>query len=782
VAASASRRAGNLPAEMTSFVNRRDEIAQISRLLSGARLVTLTGVAGVGKTRLAMQVAARLGRTFPGGVWLVELAFLRDGDLLAHTLVYTLGIHDTGGDPLASLTEFLRERHLLLVLDNCEHLTEPCATLALALLRAAGQVRILTTSREVLRLAGEHVYQVPPLPTAEQGSPPGATAGHHAVELFAHRASAVVPTFTLTAENHAEVAEVCRRLEGIPLAIELAAVRMRVLSVEQLRSRLDDRFHLLRSGQRSRVPHQRTLRAAVDWSFDLCTPAERAMWALVSVFAGGFDLAAVEEVHIAVGASGSAVVDVLDGLVGKSILTAEERDGQTWYGMLETLREYGRDRLRAAGDEPRVRRGHAERYLRLAEQAEREWFGPGQIGWFRRLDREHANLRAALESFHATPDCEAGQDALRLAAALWFHWVFSGRVAEGRLWLGRALASAAGPTRARARAMVAHALLAGVDGDLEAVTRLASGARDLAERLGDQLTVAQAITRQAAIPNFRGDTAAAQALLIEALARFAALGESDNPYAVFSLNMLIGVRGQEGDRAGSAEIGRQVVAICQARGDTTLLSSTLIHLARAAWLAGELPEAAAHVHEAVRLQRSMLAPTSLARGVEQLAWITAARDGHGEQELAALLLGAADRVWRRCGLIKLLHTPYYGPHHRECEAAIRAAIGDEAFEAAFRRGAGMDIEEIVSFVAGESSAPGGAGLAVGAGGNQPAVLSRRERQVAELVAEGLSNKQIAARLVISRRTVDSHVEKILTKLGFTSRVQVAAWFAANSGD
>jgi non-specific serine/threonine protein kinase len=771
---------------VTSFVNRRDEIAQISRLLSGARLVTLTGVAGVGKTRLAMQVAARLGRTFPGGVWLVELAFLRDGDLLAHTLVYTLGIHDTGGDPLASLTEFLRERHLLLVLDNCEHLTQPCATLALALLRAAGQVRILTTSREVLRLAGEHVYQVPPLPTAEQDSPPAATAGHHAVELFAHRASAVVPTFTLTAENHAEVAEVCRRLEGIPLAIELAAVRLRVLSMAQLRTRLDDRFHLLRSGQRSRVPHQRTLRAAVDWSFDLCTPKERAMWGLVSVFAGGFDLAAVEaaveEVHAAVGTGGSAVVDVLDGLVGKSILTTEQRDGRAWYGMLETLREYGRERLREAGDEPRVRRGHAERYLRLAEQAEREWFGPGQIGWFRRLDREHANLRAALECFHAAPDSEAGQDALRLAAALWFHWVFSGRVAEGRLWLGRALASAAGPTRARARAMVAHAFLAGVDGDLEAVTRLASGARDLAERLGDQLTVAQAITRQAAILNFRGDTAAVQALLTEALARFAALGEPDNPYAVFSLNMLIGVRVQEGDRAGSADIGRQSVAISQARGDTTMLSSTLIHLARAAWLAGELPEAAAHVREAVRLQRSMIAPTSLARGVEQLAWITAARDGPGEQELAALLLGAADRVWRRFGLIKLLHTPYYGPHHRECEAAIRAAIGDEAFEAAFQRGAGMDIEEIVSFVAGESSAPGGAGLAVVAGGNQPAVLSHRERQVAELVAEGLSNKQIAARLVISRRTVDSHVEKILTKLGFTSRVQVAAWFAANSGD
>jgi hypothetical protein len=237
-------------------------------------------------------------------------------------------------------------------------------------------------------------------------------------------------------------------------------------------------------------------------------------------------------------------------LVAKSILTTEERDGQTWYGLLETLREYGRDRLSAAGDEPRVRRGHAERYLRLAEQAEREWFGPGQVGWFRRLDREHANLRAALEFFLDTPESEESQDALRLTAALWFHWLFSGRLTEGRLWLGRTVASAAAPTRARARAMVAHALLAGVDGDLETVARLASEARDLAERLGDQLTVAQAITRLATIPNHRGDTAAAQALLTEALARFAALGESDNPYAVLSRNMLIGVRFQVGDRAG----------------------------------------------------------------------------------------------------------------------------------------------------------------------------------------------------------------------------------------
>ena len=763
--ASDQQTVGNLPAQLTSFVNRRAEIGELGRLVSTTRFVTLTGTAGVGKTRLAVRVAARLSRRFPDGVWLAELAHLRDEDLLVHAIAHTVGIHDTDGDPLTALIEYLGSRRLLLVLDNCEHLIAACTRLATIVLESTGEPHLLATSRENLRVPGGREFRLAPLAADD---PAGAS---HAVELFADRAAAAMPTFTVTAENRADVAEVCRRLDGIPLAIELAAVRLRALSVRQLRERLDDRFRLLDVRRRTGTAHQRTLRTAVDWSFELCDPAERRLWACLSVFVGGFDLRGAATVAAAVGSGVPETADVLDRLVAKSIVLREERGGLGWYRLLETLRDYGRDRLRESGDEPAVGRAFGRCYLALAEQAEREWFGPAQLDWFRRLDREHDNLRAAVDLLLTEQDTEA---ALRLCGALWFHWLFSGRLTEGRWWLDRTLSAGATATRARARALVANAFRAGVEGNLEVAVATGTEALELARKLDDRLTTAAALARLASASTSRGDRAGARDLLTRSLDLYAAEGAADCPESVFPRNMLIWVLTQEGNREGAAATGERSVAICRAWGDETMLGATLVHLARAKWVGGDANGAVAVIREAILLRRSMPVPTTLARGIEHLAWIVATRGGRDDWERAAVLLGAGDRIWREFGLMRLLRTPLQAGPHGECEARVRAGIGDAAFETAFRRGSGMSVGKIVDYVAGKPARS----LPQAADDDPLGSLTRREREVAGLVAAGLTDKQIAAKLVISRRTAESHVERIMSKCGFTSRARVATWFVA----
>jgi len=765
---------GNLPAPVTSFVNRRSELAGVRRLLSVARLVTLTGVAGVGKTRLALAIGAEVRRAFPDGVWLVELAHVRDEALLAHTVAHALGLHDLAGDPLGSLIDFVRPRCALLILDNCEHVVDGCAALIDMLLSAAADLRVLATSRELLRLTGEHEFRVAPL-SVRAGAGDRRAAADHAVELFSQRAQAVAPGFRLDEGNRDDVEDVCRRLDGIPLAIELAAVRLRVLSVQQLRTRLDDRFDLLTGGSPAALPHQRTLRATVDWSFELCDAAERALWERVSVFGGDFDLRAVEEIYAELdgdGGTGEPVVTVVDGLVAKSVLVSEEHDGQVWYRLLETLREYGRQRLRDSGEEVRVRRAYGRRYLLLAELAEREWFGPGQAGWARLLHREQANLRDAVETLL---DVQATEDALRLCAAIWFHWLFSGWLAEGRVWLTRALAVPAPPTPARATALSVASFLASNDGSLQTARLLADEALELAERLDDQVVVARALTRLAAIRLYDGDAKAARPLVADALARLEAAGAGDGPHAVLARNVLAGACRLEGDIAASLEIYRQSMAVCEAHGDATLRTATLIHLARAEWLAGEVSAAVEHVKASVAMQRGCPIPPLISQAVELASWITADAGGVSQLRQAAVMFGAADRIWQDSGLRNLRDAPYFQRMHEQCEAKIRAGVGDAAFDAAFARGAGMSIADIAAEITGTDV---GKPVAGGAGHDEPvARLTGREQQVAELIAAGLSNRQIAGKLVVSPRTAESHVQSILTKLGFTSRAQVASYLA-----
>ena len=486
----------NLPAALTTFVGRRQDLAEVRGRLGATRLLTLTGVGGVGKTRLALEVAAASAPDFADGVWLVDLAAVRDPALVANATAAALGVPDLGVRPIADqLAAFLTHRTPLIVLDNCEHLVDACAELAHALLSGTPGLSILTTSRRALGIFGEHVFAVPPL------------APDDAVELLRDRTRAVRPGFEITDGNRAQVFRLCADLDGLPLAIELAASRLRTLSVDEAVNRLEDRFGLLTSGNRTARPHQQTLRALIDWSHELCAPAERLLWHRLSVFAGDFGLDAVEAVCAGDGIDRSEVLDLLDQLVVQSVVLPTEQNGLPRYRLLETVRQYGRERLAESGEEQRVLRRHHDFYLALAEGIADGWSGPGQWESLTRLCVEHADLRAAL-AHGGDP-----QATLALVGALRFHWCWGGFIGEGRHWLDRALAAAPEPTPARARALWVAAWVAALQSDHAAAYRWLDEAEGLGERLGDSVVCAH-------VQNLRGSLALSGGRLDEAVSFF----------------------------------------------------------------------------------------------------------------------------------------------------------------------------------------------------------------------------------------------------------------------
>jgi non-specific serine/threonine protein kinase len=768
---------GNLPLDLTSFVNRRQEIQEITARLSSSRLVTLIGPPGVGKTRLALRVGALRERAFFDGVWLVQFARLREADLVAPTVATTLGLADAvGADAVGRLVPYLRERQILLILDNCEHLAAECAALAHTLLTRVPDVRMLATSRQALGVAGEHVWPVGPLPVAVS-TPARNLVGwrrpderaSHAVALFAQRAAAVAPEFELGAGNRAEVAEICRRLDGIPLAIELAAARMRSLTATQLLARLDDRFRLLITEDPGALPHQRTLATTVDWSHELCNPAEQAMWARASVFAGEFDLEAAEQICVGGPITRADVADLLDRLVAKSIVVYRRPTpgAGAGYRLLETLRQYGLTKLHDTGAATHLMRAHADRHLRLAERAEREWFGPGQVGWFARLHRADADIRQALEHYLTTDDTES---ALRLAGALWFHWMFSGRTAEGELWLRRVLARPGGSPRARVWALSAAFYVASLRADLDAAAAHAQAAWVIAADLDDPLATARANGQLASVGLLRGEVDV-DGPLAAALAGYEAAGESGSATGLICRLAQMLWLFSRGELAQAAQVCEQIAATCRARGEQVILASALNQLLYIDWRAGRTERAVGHGREILRAWRVGAPTMEPVQTMEMLAWVAA---DNGEYGRAAILLGAADRGWQMTGWRILMDAAPYRTSHAECVDTTRRALGETAFAAELRRGAELTFDDVLAFATG---AP--AQTPTGRTGRPDAdgVLTRRQAEVAELVAQGLSNKEIAARLVISQRTAESHVDNMLSKLGFAKRSQIAAWVA-----
>lgn len=667
---------GAPPLELTAFVGRSAELAELTAALGRARLVTVTGPGGVGKSRLAVRAAARWPAGEPGGAgWSrVELAEVRDPRFVEYAVVEALGLTDhTTRLPRETLLEQLADRRTLLVLDGFEHLAGACARLVARLLRGLPGLRVLAVGRRPLGLAGERLFPLAPLGPEE------------AVELFTDRARA----HGVPVADGPAVRELCRRLEGIPLALELAAGRLRALSPEQLLHRLGDRFRLLTGGSRDALPRHRTLRTAIGWSHELCTPAERLLWARLSVFAGSFDLEAAEYVCGGTGLPAEDVLDVLSELLAQSVVAREETPAGPRYRMLDTVREYGAEWLAAAGDADRLRRRHRDWYLGLATWCELEWFTPRQREVAARVDVELPNLRAALECCLTEPDeAHLGQ---HLAGSLWFCWVGCGRLSEGRRWLERTLEAESGYERARLKALWVLGYVAILQGDTGPALRALRTCRERAERAGDPAAVAYAEHRTGCLALVTDDMAGAETLLRSALERYRAIGELNSNVLMGRVELAM-ARAFQGDLPGAVRLCEEVRRDCEDHGERWARSYALYVLAYAAWADGDpagarelLASALADAHAFRDLLGSVLV-------LELLALVTVAQ---GDPVEAAVLQGAAGRLWASVGL-PLFGSAYYNAPHERCEAAARRALGDARYAECVRAGAGLDREAAVA--------------------------------------------------------------------------------------
>jgi non-specific serine/threonine protein kinase len=750
-------RKGNLPAEVTRFIGRRRELAQIRDALERYRLVTLRGVGGVGKTRLAVRMATDLRRSFADGVWLAELSSLRNAELLPRTVAAALGLPDqASGDPVDLLADHLADRHALLVLDTCEHLVDACAKLAERLLRAAPRLRILATSREPLDVLGEQSLLISPLDVPAPGAP---AAGSDAVALFVDRAEAMIPGFGLTEANQRPVAEVCRGLDGIPLALELAAVRLRTMSIEQIAARLGDRFRLLGTARTSLDRHQ-TLSAAVGWSHDLCTPAEQRLWARLSVFPGGFDLEAAEQVCAGDTLPAGGLFGTLGRLVEKSVVLCEQ-DGRR-YRMLDTIREYGAEQLAALGEQDELRRRHRDHYLDLAERAAAGSLTAEQVGWLIRLRQETPNLRVALDFSYGRPGQEAA--GLRLTVLLRHYWLMVGLFSEGRRWHDRALALGS-TSRDGAWAVYGAGVLALQQGDIDVAGPLLARAGSLAEDRRDRDLAAHVTDAQGIALFFTGDLAGAGACHERALASYAEIGFSE-PFALSSFARLASVCCLSGELDRAIGLSAECLRVCDTMGDQWARGTALWIRGAARWLSGDVSQAIEDTLACLRIKESLGDLHTMTMAIDLMAVCLVAQADYGR---AAELCGAGDALWKTLRA-PVQQGPHYAEIRRSAAGTCRQALGDERFGAARQRGLDMSVAEAIAVARNETAPPGPPSARA-----DPAPLTKREQEIAGLVAQGLSNREIAERLVLAKRTVDSHIEHIFNKLGFTSRAQIATW-------
>ncbi|MFJ6771960.1 ATP-binding protein [Kitasatospora sp. NPDC091257] len=707
---------GRLPAEVTGFVGRRGELAELAGLLDSARLVTVTGPGGVGKSRLALRAAARAADAFPDGTWLVDVAPVQDPLLLGHAVLEALRLADgSARPPLDVLIERLEGRRLLLVLDGCEHLVEACAELADALLRALPGLRLLTTSRTTLRASGEHLLALTPLPVGPAPSGPvRPDALPDAVRLFVERAGAVLPSFEVTEANAEAVALLCRRLDGIPLALELAAGRLRALSVEQVTARLDDRFRLLTCGSRTALPRHRTLRTTVGWSHELCTVQERLLWARLSAFAGGFDLEAAEYVCAGEGIEAEEVLDLLDELVAQSVVLREDSAFGVRFRLLDTLREYGGQWLRAAGEEQRLLRRHRDWYLGVATWGEVEWFGPRQAETAERTGLAHGNLRAALEFCLAEPGEE--QIALLLAGTLWFYWIGCGHLGEGRHWLDRALALDREPTEARAKALWVTGYMATLQGDLGFARPALEECRRQALDTGDDRALAYAVHRQGCVALVGDDPDRAAELFEEALWHYRTIGELNSNVVMAMLELGLAHLFQGDPDSGELWFG-QARELCEEHGEQWAYGYVLYAMAYSHWLDGAVQPARALARECVRLNHLFRDRLGIVLGIDLLALLETEPSGPGEPgdlREARVLQGAAHRIWRTVGNPFLGSRNFFGPH-QECAERARAGLTAQEYEECYEAGTLLDLDAAVARALGGGGRAQGAGPGNGAG-------------------------------------------------------------------
>nr|CAA9217654.1 Transcriptional regulator, AfsR family [uncultured Armatimonadetes bacterium] len=693
----------NLPRQLTSFVGREREMAEVKRLLGASCLLTLTGSGGCGKTRLAVQVAADSLDEYPDGVWLVDLAALSDPSLVPQAAASALGVREEPGRPLIeTLADHLKAKRLLILLDNCEHLVDACARLAERLLQFCGDLRVLATSREALGIGGEVTYRVPSLslPSAAAGYPKradiaalSALTQYEAVRLFIDRAMTASPGFEVTRENAPAVAQVCHQLDGIPLAIELAAARVKVLPVEQIAARLGDRFRLLTGGSRTALPKHQTLRAMIDWSYNLLREKERAVLRRLAVFAGGWTLSAAEAVCECDEIEGWEALGLLGELVDKSLVLVEDADGgtaaETRYRLLETVRQYGRERLREAGEEAQVRAQHYDWCLGLARQAEAQLHGPAQVAWLRRLEAEHDNLRAALAACAVLP---AGEDkSLALVAALWRFWEMRSHLAEGRQRLAEALAPRGGavsqPTTDHAKALYGAGQLAWCQGDYEAARTCYDDCLASFRALDDRRGVATALSGLGDVDQAQCDREGARQRYEQSLAICREIGDQG---ASAGLLMDLGIVSTDhGDYEAARaylEESRSTARAVENRWVSELLRWAFGILAVAE---GDFATARASLEEALRAALDLGATWCVPYALEGLGCVAAAQE---QPERAARLVGAAESVREALGV---LDPPSEQARRAPFVARARACLGEDVFAAAWAAGRALTVEQAV---------------------------------------------------------------------------------------
>jgi predicted ATPase/DNA-binding SARP family transcriptional activator/DNA-binding CsgD family transcriptional regulator len=768
----------NLPAPRSSFVGREHELVEVKRTLAMTRLLTLTGMGGAGKTRLALEVSRDLLGAYADGVWLVELSGLAEGELVPQSVAEALQVREQPGRPI---TETLKDRlctnELLLVMDNCEHLIEDAAHLVDTLLASCPRLRVLATSREPLGVAGEATWQVPslPVPNIDRLPDVGELTRYDAVRLFVERTRLRLPDFGLTAENAPVVAEVSRKLDGIPLAIELATARVGALSLKQISERLDDSLKTLVSGPRTAPPRQRTMRATLEWSHGLLEDAERKLFGRLSVFSGGWTLEAAEAVGASDGIEEDDVLDLLTRLVDKSLVVVEAgAEDAVRYRMLEPVRQYALEKLEESGETEETRHRHALWCLELAEEAEPKLREAEQLAWLRRLETEHDNLRAALSwalEREGTQQPEARAElGLNLTAAVWPFWQSHRHVYEGRWWLERALSESNAVSTARAKALNGVGHIATFQGEEQAIALLEESLA-LFRRLGDKPGIASSLGNLGvAVAFLQIDKwrlgalrEEAQALLQEPLDRWAA-----TDLFVF----LVWSAMDKCDYERAATLAVKNLALNQEVGNTKGISFDLISLGMIAWIRGDYKRAVAVFHENMCLWQKL---TDTACGISLLGLAGVAAQG-GESVRAARLWGAAEALKESTGIAYDAPFIRYQYDYEGLLTTMRNQLGEAAFERARAEGKALKQDQVVEYALSEEEAtptPSPTPEEPPASADQPTVLTPREEDVAALVAQDFTNRRIAKELWLSERTVENHVRNVLKKLDVPSRFLVA---------
>lgn len=755
----------NLPVAATTFVGREREIDTVLDLIATNRIVTVTGVGGVGKTRLALEVAASSIGSHPGGVWFVDLSGVKDGAAVTGAIAIAIGASDQSTRPyLDKVADAFARREVLLILDNCEHLVEACGQAVAALVRKCPGLRVLATSRAALGIDGEHVFAVSPLsvPDPETEYPVAGLLGFESVGLLVERANAVVHGFAVTSENAAAVARLCLRLDGLPLAIELATSRLRSLPIDVLADRLDDRFSVLTGGSRTALPRQRTLRALIDWSYDICSSDEKLLWSRLSVFADSFSLEAAEGVCSDDELDRGSILDTIDALVGQSILTLMAGEREPRYRMLETIRRYGWERLVENGENAQIERRHFDYFFTLSRDVESRWFGPGQEDALARLRSDRGNLRVALE-WGATESPQP-ERLVRMVAALRYHWCSDGFLSSGRHWIERALARELSRTDDLLQGLIVGAWITLLQGDRAVAGSYLERAEALAAELGDDSALAELRGWRGTDALFAGDLPLAEREFAQAVDGLAALGKPER--GLLAAFQLTNTRTHLRDPAADSS-ARHAIELSERLGERWTRSYALWSVGLAAWVQGRLDLAMTMSKSALAIQQGFNDHVGSALMIELTAWIAASQR---DFRRAAVLLGAISSIWTRIGTDLSSFGPHLAHHHETCEAAVAAGLPATARAELRTEGAAMHLDQAIVF------ALDFRGLIAEVDASSP--LTPRESDIAELVALGLTNKAIAQQLVLSTRTVDSHVQNILAKLELSTRAQVAVWVVA----